>query len=287
MATVTSFLEAPIPRPVLWVGTPIAAIALVSLFVFLGFPYDQLAEMASARASEASGSPVTIGELDPRVTIAGPGFTARNVTVTTREQQTLRFEQVKIRPAWSLSWLRGVPTLHLDIGSEHGDAHGDLVLSAAPGWNGEVSDVDLTMLPLPLPAGANLDARVDADIDITLAEDGPSGSLSFESAKGSVSHPDLPVELEFDTLKGNLLLGGENLAEIETLELKGPVVVATAGGTVRRGGRRGNQPLDIDVDLEIPNPGIRLLLQQTGMRIDSDGRTQLKIGGTLSQPRLR
>lgn len=287
MASAASFLEAPIPKPVLWVGTPIAALVLISIFVFLGFPYDPLADTIAMRISEASGTQVTIGELEPRLTIAGPGFAARNVTLTPPRQETVVLDKVRVRPAWSLKWLSGAPTLHLDVGSQRGNAHGDLSLGRSPSWDGELTGVDLASLPLPLPAGASLAGRVDADIDLTAEEGGPVGTLSFEGADGIVSHPRLPVDLEFDTLRGSVLVGGDDLAQIEELELRGPILVATAAGRVSRGNRPGNELLDIAVKVEIENPGVRSILQQTGMRLDANGRTELRISGTTSNPRLR
>ena len=87
MATAINILSGPISKPLLFVGTPIAGFVLVVFFVFLGFPYGQLAGLASARISAATGTQVHIRDLEPRVTIAGPGMTLRDVRVTTRSQQ--------------------------------------------------------------------------------------------------------------------------------------------------------------------------------------------------------
>ena len=42
MSFTKTLLEGPIPKPLFWTLVPISAIVLVSLFVFLGFPYDAL-----------------------------------------------------------------------------------------------------------------------------------------------------------------------------------------------------------------------------------------------------
>jgi len=287
MAAAASFLEAPIPKPVLWVGTPIAAILLTGIFVFLGFPYDLLADAVAARASEATGTQVTIGGLEPRLTIAGPGFTARNVTLTPEQGEALALDKLKVRPAWSLSWLRGAPAIHIDVGSQLGNAHGDLVLGSAPGWDGEFTNLDLSAVPIPGAGDAEWTGLVDSTVNVVLAEDGPVGSLRFEGAEGSVAHPQLPFEIEFESLRGSLTLGGESRAEIEEFELRGPLVVATAQGSVKRGNRPGVDLLDVDVVVQVQNPGLRTMLQQFGVPLGADGRAEFGIGGTTLSPRMR
>ena len=75
MASPTDILESPIPRPLLWIGTPVAAIVLIAVFVFLRFPYDEFALPLGRQLSAMTGSDVTIGGIDPRLTIGAVSYT--------------------------------------------------------------------------------------------------------------------------------------------------------------------------------------------------------------------
>ena len=55
MASLRETLEAPIPRPLLWLGAPILAFVLVLSFVFLGFPYEDLLPAASRELGKIAG----------------------------------------------------------------------------------------------------------------------------------------------------------------------------------------------------------------------------------------
>ena len=79
MASIREILEAPIPRPLLWVGAPTLGLVLVLVFVFLGFPYSDLIPVASREIGRTTGSQVDIGKIEPKITLGGPGFTLLDV----------------------------------------------------------------------------------------------------------------------------------------------------------------------------------------------------------------
>jgi type II secretion system protein N len=287
MASATNLLEAPIPKPVLWIGTPIAAIVLITFFVFMGFPYDQLADTVAREAGQASNLQVTIGGISPRMTIGGPGFTAHNLTLTSGESQTTTFDEVKVRPAWSLSWFRAEPALFLELTSDRGNARGTLIVASEPSWAGQLTDLDLARLPMPLPADSALSGMLNANVDITMTETGAEGTISFAAASGTISHASIPVDIEFDVMTGSIVMGGEKLAEIHDFELQGPILVATAEGDIIRGKRAGQNQLDIDVGIQITNPGMQSMLKGMGLPLDGEGRTEFVLGGSTSNPKLR
>ncbi len=287
MTTPNSFLEAPIPRPLLWVGIPIAAVVLIALFVFLGFPYARVADLAGRQLSEASGHEISIGEIHPRITIGGPGFSVSNLVLTSEQRQRYEIDPLRLRPAWSLSWLRGQPALHVDLTSAMGKAVGTVVLGDEPGWEGNLSQLDLAQLPLPTGSGVALSGRLDADADLTLAANGPSGVLHFAAADGTLSHSRLPIDIEYTTVQGDIVLGEKSLAEIRELVLDGPTLSAAVTGNVARGQKRGRELLDLSVELQLKPSPMRAMLRGLGVALDADGRTSFSLGGTVQSPKLR
>ena len=286
MASIVERLEAPIPKPVLWIGTPIAAVFLITIFVFLGFPYDQFAVPLSQQISQATGADVSIGQIEPRLTIGGPGVAARDVRIVTPDQQRIDVDPLEIRPAWSTSWLRGAPALKVDLESGIGQADGILTLADTPAWAGELREVDLARLPLENMAGLALAGTLTAAADVELADTGPVGPLSFDATAGSVRHESLPVPLEFERVNGDLMLGGDALVDVRSLELDGPMVFAEVSGTVLRAPRPGTERLDLDIALEIKSPPLQMILRQAGVRLNGQGRSSFNLGGTISNPRV-
>jgi type II secretion system protein N len=286
VASPTNILEAPIPRPLLWIGAPVAAIVLIAVFVFLRFPYDEFAVPLGQQLSAMTGSDVTIGGIDPRLTIGGPGVAARNVRITTPDGRWIEIDPLRIRPAWSTAWLRGDPALKVELESGVGRSEGLLVLGDSAAWRGEVVDVDLARLPLRGQAIV-LAGRLEAAADLLLAPGGPIGPLSFDASAGSIAHPAIPIPLEFERATGDIALGDDPVVHIRSFEIDGPVLFASVSGDVRRGQRRGDEQLDLGVKLEIKDPALVSLLQSFGVRLDARGRAQFDLGGTLSNPRPR
>jgi type II secretion system protein N len=287
MSAALNFLEAPIPRPVLWIGTPIAALFLITIFVFMGFPYDMLAGRISAELSAATGSHVLVGDIEPRITIAGPGASLRDVRITPPGQETYFIDPLRVRPAWSLSWLSAEPALQVDFESPLGAAEGTLTVANTPSWDGEISGVDIAQLPLQLPQGVSLSGVVSADADIIVTPDGPAGDIEFEANEGVVGHPSLPIDLQYERIVGDVTLGGEHFADIRDLRIDGPVLSATAGGTVSRGNRPGRELLDLAIEIEIKTPPLQQMVRGLGVPLDGNGRASFNVGGTLAQPSLR
>lgn len=280
-------LEAPIPRPLLWVGAPIAALLLIVVFVFLRFPYDEFALPLGQRLGAATGSDVTIGGIDSQLTIGGPGIAARDVRITRPDGRWIGIDALHIRPAWSPAWLRGDPALKIDVDSSVGRSSGVLVLGDVPAWTGEVEDVDLARLPLGDAGGVAVSGLLVAAADLALGPGFPTGPLSFDAHTGEIAHPALPIVIGYDRASGDVTLGADPLVDVRALEIDGPLLQASAAGTVRPGRGPGDEQLDLQVEIEIKDPAMRAMLQGLGVRLDGRGRAKFALGGTLSSPRPR
>jgi type II secretion system protein N len=287
LVSLRSLLEGPTPRPLLIFGTPIAAVVLISTFVFLQFPYDAFAPPLGHQLSAATGADVRIGGIDPRLTIGGPGIAARDVIVLTPQGQPISIDPLRIRPAWSTSWFSGRPALHIDLVSEIGEANGTLHVGEPMGWAGELHGVDLARLPISLPSGVALSGMADANIELELAEGSLSGNIQFTAQRGALNHPNLPLEIDFEEFGGELQLGGERMAEIKSIALDGETIRASASGVVAKARRNGRNPLDLNLDVEIKNPGMATMLRSMGIQLDEQGKVSVKIGGSLQNPSVR
>ena len=287
MASIREILEAPIPRPLLWVGTPLLSLVLVLIFVFLGFPYSDLIPIASREIGRTTGSQVDIGEIRPRITLGGPGFTLRNVRLAGLTRDPIDLDYLSVRPAWSTSWLGGDPTFAVAVAGPLAEAKGNVALGENSGFRGDLRIPDLSRLPLPTGNPVSLAGDFRAGADFTLAAGAPSGHLNFEASAGSATHPSLPMPMEFDSLHGRLELGGETWLELREIRLEGPIFSASADGSIERGvdGRPG--AIDIGVELEPANMPFKMLLSGLGLNANAEGQIAFNLGGTLQSPILR
>jgi type II secretion system protein N len=285
LASPGNILEAPIPRSLLWIGTPVAAFVLIMIFSFLRFPYDDLARPLAQQIGAATGSDVSIGHVSPRITIGGPGVALHDIQLLRPDRSRVSIDVLRLRPAWSISWLYGDAALRLEVESAIGSADGIVVLGDPLTWKGEFVDVDVANLPWLLPRGLLLAGRVTAAADLVFLPDGPSGPLSFDATAGTIQHPLIPMPLDFERINGDLLLGGDAVVNVRSFELDGPVVFANVTGPVRRGARPGENQLELAFDVELKSPPLRSLVQSMGVPIDARGRTTFDLGGTPSAPR--
>jgi type II secretion system protein N len=261
-------------------GPAALALFLIPLFMYLRFPYDRLAEAIETRIERATGARVHLAELGPSLHLLGPGIAVTDVRVTHPDGATFSFERVKIRPAWSLSWLRGDPALYIAMRSAAGEARGTLTLGAAPRWSGDLFDLDVGRLPAAaLTPGASLTGRADASIDIALEADGPVGSVRIVAREGSLEHPELLMALPFDALRGELRLGGEHRAEILSLDLESPLVTGSLKGVVGRSPQFETAPLRLEGSFTV-SPEIRSALNAQGAQLGSSGSGKFVVTGT-------
>ncbi len=276
-----------LPRWVRVFGIPVVGVLLVLLFMLLRFPYERLLEPVAAQVSQASGTEVTIQHLGPALTLAGPAVEALGVRATLADGTALMAERARVRPAWSLSWLRLSPAIHLTVWTPLGEVEGTLVLSEERSWDGDVRDLDLARLPWTRSwGGTQLAARATGSLDVRLGAEGPEGELRFETSEGSLSLPGFPVALPFDRVTGDLALEGAKGIAVRSFELEGPMVSAEATGTIGRARQIAMAPLRLEVGLEA-EPSMRGPLASAGVRLGPDGTARLRISGTPSRPVIR
>lgn len=262
--------------------------ALTALFVIARFPIDRLTPRVEALASAASGARVEIGTLDVGLVALLPALHAREVTVTAAGGTRIRLDRVRARPAWSLSWLRGHPSLVLALRAGDARLDGTVRLGPTPGFRGDFAGVDLRQVPaLPLgDLGVSVDGRIAGEADLRLADSGPEGTLSLRAAEGSLALADLPIGIPYQSIAVEATLGGEALAEIGSLVVDGPMVALSARGTVGRGPTPALAPLALRAQLDVREPALRQMVAGGGVTLGPDGRAEIAVGGTLAEPVL-
>lgn len=272
-------------------GLPIVYVALTLFFVFLGFPYERVAGGLIHRVEEATGVSFSVDELGPYLSLFGPGFEATGVVAEPRNGAPVTLDRLRLRAAWSLSWLRGDPAVHLGVESALGAASGALVLGDLVGWDGEISDLDLSapalreLLPIQ-----GLDGRLWADADVEIVEGLPVGDVAFSIGEGSIAIPNSPLAVPFETVTGELVFGGESSIRIDTLDVRGPMLDGSVTGRVGDGSPGANlarAPLDLAVAIDVKEKMIRSSLRDLGVRLDRDGKASFNVGGNVSSPRVQ
>jgi type II secretion system protein N len=268
-------------------GIALAGAALVAGFIAMGFPYDRLGEYIEAEVRHQTGVVLAIGTLEPSLGLAGPGLRASALRLRWPDGEVLALDAARLRPAWSLSWLRGAPAIRVQLGGPIGEADGVVTLNDAGAWNGDLRRVDLGQLPIESFApGAAIEGFADAVVDLRLGDPGPEGHLSFEAHDGSVALPAFPVALPYERLSGEIEFGGDAFATVESFDLDGPLVSAKVTGSVRHASVPANAPLALSVFLSA-QPGVRPLLESAGLRVSREGSARVNVGGTLSNPVVR
>lgn len=269
---------------------PVAAVLLTAFFVFLGFPYDLLALRISDELERNLDVRVRIGELSPHLGLFGPGIEASEVLASREGQPSFVVQELVLRPAWSLAWLRGNPAVHLDVVSDLGSGSGTVVLGDRGGFEGTLDAVRLEQLPLESLAALDLHGSLGATIDLRRAGidvgGGYEGFVDFDVREGSLRSEGLPLALPFDRLFGRLDFGGESYAKVSGVQLEGPLLAGTIEGEVGHGPAPGREPLALDVAFEVRDPGLAGMFTSLG-RPGSDGRRRLSVTGTLSRPMVR
>ena len=265
-----------------------SACALLTLaFAIAGFPYEPLARRLAFELEARTGARLAYQSVEGFFSFAGPGVVWTGVAVTTAGGTALAFDAARVRPAWSLAWLRLAPALWLDLAGPSGRAQGVATLGDALGFRGDLAEVDLAALPADRAwPGAAVAGTGTAAIDLRAGPESPEGSVSFEAREGNLAVQGLPVALPFAALRGELSLGGEGFLEIRALRVEGPLFSADAKGRIGRADRFAQAPLEIDVELQA-EPRFAATLQQLGIQGARGGPTALRVRGTPEAPQVR
>jgi len=278
----------PLPRGLLLVGVPIAGVILVAFFFFLGFPWETLRELVASQASSATGTRIAIAELGPGFSPLGPALEARGVAATLPGGETLRLDRARVRPAWSLSWLRGDAALAVDLSAPEGRLRGTVYAGSEPGFDGRIDELNLGRLPLSdVAPDLALDGIATADVDVRNGERGPEGRVELHAVEGSVGVPGLPVALPFQSLDADATLGGDARLRLESFALAGPMLSADGEAVVASAPVFATAPLDATLHVDVHEASVRPMLRNLGVRLDAEGRAEVRLGGTLAAPTVR
>ncbi len=273
-----------IPRWLARFSWPLSGFVLTTFFVFLGFPYELLAERLESQVEGATRMRVRIGELAPHLGFAGPGLAAREVLAAPEGGQTLVLQELVVRPAWSLAWLKGTPALHLDVESEIGQGDGVLTLGEFGGWQGDLREVRVETLPVDMLRSMSVEGLLYAAVDVhgAGAEAGGHwlGSIDFDLRDGSFAPPQAPIAVPFERLHGVLVFGDESFLEVRDVSLEGPMISGTIGGQIGHGPSPERRPLSLTIQFEVEDPAVGGMLGSAAGR----GPNTLEVGGTVTNP---
>jgi type II secretion system protein N len=268
-------------------GIVAAGVLLTAFFMLLRFPYDQFADVVAAKIEHETGLRVSVGRIGPQLLSLAPGLRASDLRITRADGTVFAFDRASVRPAWSLAWLKGNPALFVRLHSDAGEAAGTLTLAEPARWSGRIDSFNLSELPVAaLGPGVSLSGSADAHVDITLGKDGPEGRIDLVAANGAIEHPALPVVLPFEQLDLDLRLGGENRAEILSLQMRSPLASGSMTGSLGKSPAFENAALRLEGSFT-PSDEIRGPLAAQGVKIGEAGAVKFVVTGTPARPIVR
>jgi type II secretion system protein N len=275
-----------LPRPLLAIGAPCAGVILIAIFLIRGFPYDELGELIANRIEQSHGIQLLIGDVGLALQLAGPALEATQLRVTFPDRLPQRIDRALIRPAWSLSWLSGEPTLHVEVESESGRVDGTLHWNGAPSWVGTIRDgrPDLSPIADWIPTGS-FEGTLDATLEVSMGESGPEGRVEFEIRDGSILLPALPASLPFETLTGKASFGGDAYAKLTSLTFEGPLASGSGSGKIGLAETIEQAPIGFEFELELKPEVTRSLKRR--VKINPGGNARAIISGTVAKPKVR
>jgi len=279
--------ELELPRWARSWGIPLGCVLLTLFFFVTGLPTDRIGAYATAKLRAATGADVTIRELGLGLGLP-VALSAQGVSLRFAGAEPFELERAKLRPAWSLSWLRGRPAFAIDVAGPLGSADGTVTLGAEPGFDGAIDGVDLARLPLDswLP-GASADGRLRAEGVVRRTDTGPRGELTLEVGEGSLSASSLPVALPYTSLRGKLRFTDASAVEIDGLTLDGPMLAGRLEGTIGHSPIATDAPLALKLHVEAREASLRPMLEAQGLRLGPDGGADVTISGSVSAPSVR
>lgn len=273
-----------LPRPLLWVGVPLAGLVLVGLFLHLSFPYDRLRARLETEAGRALGARVRIAELAPRLSTRGPSLEARGVRVEHGGRDWLRADVLALRPALDAAWLRADPAFRAWLTGPLGAAEGTFTLGGRV--RARLRDVSLDAWPAgALWPGASLSGRLSGEVTVTPGDEAVHLEVDATTREGSFQSPETGIAVPLEALEADLRLAAGNLVEIETLALRGPMLRVRVRGRLGPGPSLEAAPLRVSLEVE-GDPSVLRALANAGVPVQP-GRGPLQVAGTLRRPVVR
>jgi len=288
MADTESILTARLPRKLRGLGIPLAATALTLFFIVIGFPYHHLTNQAAATVGESLGVEFEAGDSGFTFGLNGPGLRFNNIDLATQTGDTYALDALRFGPAWSLSWFMLEPTLFFEIESPLGNAEGKISPGENPSIDATIQNAiltDIAFLEQALPF--KLTGTMSAQASIESANDHYDGPFSFDLADGNISTEALPAEIAYDTVHGEVMMGGEYFVAISTFELLGPMFNANMKGHISNGVAEADRSINFDLTFSDILPPLQATIEALGAKVDPDGTAKIHIGGTLEAPVFR
>jgi type II secretion system protein N len=258
---------------------------LVSAIVF--FPFERLAPALAGWIEAETRIATNIGALDAGFGAHGPVLEARDIQLSWPTGEQLALGSLRVSPALSLAWLRGVPTLRVAGSAEFGAFAG---VVSAERIAGDFTRFDFAALPPAWfgDAGSPLAGAVDAKVAFARLAEQWSGSAQIEGADGSLALPGSLVAVPYEALKANLRLDEVGTLHVESVALSGPMVEAKAKGEVAAGyAGPATGAITIEADLRRMDPALLPALAEYGVVLDARGAGHLSISGTPEQIQIR
>ena len=266
-----------------------AALILISIFVLVLFPWENVANRLRYELARSSGSRIELAGMGPAWTARGPVLAAHDVLIEHPSVDRLRISRLEVGPRWSTGWLTGEPLLRVWAESDLAGIDGELRLGEAPAFVGRVSDVRIESLPLRLEAsGIGFSGRLSADAEVSLDPRGiVTGRVTLESPGLRVRSGLLPVEIPFQSASGVIEMLDSGATRIEALRLEGTLVEGDVAGEIAMAHRSQSPPVDLEVRLRILDPNLRSLAPTAGLDLSPSGEAAVRVRGTLDRPQFR
>ncbi|MED5262575.1 MAG: type II secretion system protein GspN, partial [Myxococcota bacterium] len=257
---------------------------LTGFFMYMGFPYDRLAENLGREIEGGANVQIRYGEVGPQIHWLGPAVAATDLSVISDGVESIRLDELSLRPAWSLSWFRGVPSVYVAATADAARGNFEVTLDDPLHLRGEVQDLDLQQLPVPgALARASLAGTGELEFDLEKPAEGSwQGTARFSIQDGSFAPPDLGIAIPYSTLQSALTLGPDGFLELADTRLDGPVVSGTATGRIAVFQEPG--PLDVTLDFNANSPEIQNALRENEIPVSNAGDGQVHFGGSLAKP---
>jgi type II secretion system protein N len=258
--------------------------ALLTLLAIAGaalafFPWERLAPALAARIEAETRVATTIDALSVGLGWRGPELEARGIALRWPAGETLALDALRVRAARPLSWLRGVPAAHVDARAAFGACDATLSREA---FAGTLTGFDLAALPATWFAepGAPIAGPLDARFDLTRLLAQWSGSVRLEGRDGSLQPPGAPIAIPYETFATALRLDEVGALHIESLDLEGPLVSASANGEIAAGyAGPATGAIAIEAEIRRFDPALQPALAAYGIALDANGAGRVQVTG--------
>ena len=269
-----------------------AAVLLTALFVYLGFPYERLIQYVLDRSGDSQAMEISFESASPNLEWLGPGIEVEGITLLPNARPRVYLERIALRPAWSFSWFRGVPSIHATVETLAGEIDASIQLEDPLHVTGTLFLMNASALPLPARV-PEIPIRGPLEIDFDLSGSGAGGNpigegtLALRGKDGSVVFPDFPVAIPYTELEGLVRLGGDSLLSVEDGRIEGPLVNATLSGVINGAHLNESAIVEMQVTTESNDASIHKAMRDLGLEVDPNGKAQISLVGTLASPKLR